>query len=85
MVLSQNTFKTKTLYPVSFGESRGFVKKYFSRLLNYLTEQEVLYYDYEVVVSSVLQDVKKEFCIHHHHLGVPLIYQTENLLKDQGT
>lgn len=54
-------------------------------LLNDLTEQEVLYYDHELVVSSVLQDVKKELCIHHHHHCDPLIYQTENLLKEQHT
>lgn len=72
------------LNPVKFWKKQSFCKLP-SRLLNDLTEQEVLYYDYEVVVSSVLQDVRKELCIHHHHLCDPLICQTENLLKEQGT
>lgn len=68
-----------------FGKRQTLVSKLLSRLLNDLTEQQLLYYDNEVVESSVLQNVKEELCIHHHHLYDPLIYQTENLLRKQGT
>lgn len=70
--------------PNTFRKRQTFVSKLPSVLLNDLTEQQALY-DNEVVVSSVLQDVKKELCIHHHHLCDPLIYQTENLLGEEST
>lgn len=71
--------------PNKFWKRQTSVSKLPSILLNDLTEQQALYYDNEVVVSLVLQDVKKELCIHHHHLCDPLIYQTENLLREEST
>lgn len=70
--------------PNTLWKRQTFVNKLPSILLNDLTEQQALY-DNEVVVSSVLQDVKKELCIHHHHLCDLLIYQTENLLGEEST